>query len=114
MHPCSHKSICQPFNFFKVGGMVFLLPHGSCILAPVDFYIILRFRRLSEASSSRSIRRISGDNEFHSIYPNGKGYVYIVDDFVFRSASNRRFAATVTAHRAVLVWKKKLPKKKKK
>ena len=39
------------------------------------FYIILRFRRLSEASSSRSIRRINGDNEFYSIYPNGKGYI---------------------------------------
>ena len=25
--------------------------------------------------SSRSRRRISGDNEFYSIYPNGKGYV---------------------------------------
>lgn len=33
-----------------------------------------------------------------------------VDDFVFRSVSNRRLAATVTAQRAVLVWKKKLQK----
>ena len=42
------------------------------------FFIILKFRRLSEASSSRPIRRISGDNEFNSIYPNGIGYVHIV------------------------------------
>ena len=41
------------------------------------FYIIPRFRRLSEASSSRSIHRISGANEIYSIYPNGKGYVHI-------------------------------------
>ena len=30
-----------------------------------------------EASSSWSIRRISGDNEFYSIYPNEKEYVHI-------------------------------------
>ena len=32
---------------------------------------------LSEASSSGSVRRISGDNEFYSIYPNGKGYGHV-------------------------------------
>ena len=31
------------------------------------FYTILRFRHLSETFSSRSIRRISSDNEFYSI-----------------------------------------------
>ena len=36
----------------------------------------LRFRRLSETSSSPSIRRISGDNEFYSIYPNGKVFIF--------------------------------------
>ena len=41
------------------------------------FYVVLKFRRLNEASSSRSIRRISGDKEFYSIYPIGKGYVHI-------------------------------------
>ena len=41
------------------------------------FYLILRFRGLSEGSSSRSIRSISGDNEFYSIYQNGKGYVHM-------------------------------------
>ena len=44
------------------------------------FYIILMFRRLNEASSSRSIRRINGDNEFYSIYPDGKGSVHF---FIF-------------------------------
>ena len=39
------------------------------------FYVILRGLRLSKASSdSRSIRRISGDKEFYSIYPIEKGY----------------------------------------
>ena len=32
----------------------------------------LRVRRLSEASSSRSIHRIGDDNEFYSIYQSGK------------------------------------------
>ena len=31
-----------------------------------------------------------------------------VDDFIFRSTTNKRFAATVAAQKAVLVWKKKL------
>ena len=30
----AHISLCM--NAVKVGGMVFLLPHRSCILAPVD------------------------------------------------------------------------------
>ena len=41
------------------------------------FYIILRFRCLREASSSRSICRNSGENDFNLIYPNKKGYVHI-------------------------------------
>ena len=45
------------------------------------FYIILRFRRLSETSSSRSIRRLSGDNEFYSLHLIGKGYMLIF--FIF-------------------------------
>ena len=40
--PFAHISLCiravtsQAFKFFKVGKVVFLLPHRSCILAPAD------------------------------------------------------------------------------
>ena len=37
-------------------------------------YTILKFRILSEASSSPSN---NGDYEFYYIYPNGKGYVHM-------------------------------------
>ena len=38
--PVSHLLL---FLFFKVGRMVFLLPHGSSILAPVDFIFSHQF-----------------------------------------------------------------------
>ena len=58
------------------------------------FYIILRFRCLSEASSSRSIRRINGDNEFYSIYQTEKDIYCLTKEMLqqksklFYSSSN--------------------------
>ena len=51
------------------------------------FYTILRFQRLSEAFSSQSIRRISGDNKF---YPTSQTEKDICTFFIFELSAIRR------------------------
>ena len=61
---------------FKVGGMVFLLPHGSCILAPVDYYVwIAKVADCMHIKLKFSSQQCSHDQMSHSTTESTKSNV---------------------------------------
>ena len=89
--------------------LTMLIIHTSFVVKPIIYLGHNRhYRAVTKETIPEGVRAKAS-----AIKASVNNVVERVDDFVFRSASNRRFAATVTAQRAVLVWKKKLQKAKK-
>ena len=83
-----------------------LIIHTSFVVKPIIYLGHNRhYRAVTKETIPEGVRA-----KARAVRASVSNVVERVDDFVFRSASNKRFAATVTAQRAVLVWKKKLQK----
>ena len=69
MQSQEHLSVWHLIVFFKVGGMVILLPHGSCILAPVDlFFFFLNRKKDIEVIKHQPLYQTEWQNDRHEEY----------------------------------------------
>lgn len=84
--------------------MSMLIIHTSFALKPVIYLGHNRhYRAVTKETIPKRVRARA-----RAVRESVSSVVDKMDDLVFRSASNRRFAATVTAQKAVLIWKRKL------
>ena len=110
-----YYTVCY-YDAYNPGGvwggfytLTMLIIHTSSVVKPIIYLGHNRhYRAVTKETIPKGVRAKAS-----AIKASVNNVVERVDDFVFRSASNRRFAATVTAQRAVLVWKKKLQKARK-
>ena len=90
-------------GFYTIGLLVL---HLSFVLKPV-VYIghNRRYKELTRATIPESMK-----NGARAVRSSITGVAGKMEDFLFKSRTNRRFQATLAAHKAVLIWKKKIKK----